>query len=54
MSLVNILMTRDRAFVATDTLAMQGDFLTVATRLLGPPVRQPKLLALPHARCVIA
>jgi len=54
MSLVNILMTRDRAFVATDTLAMQGDSLTVVTRLLGPPVRHPKLLALPHARCVIA
>lgn len=54
MSLVNILMTRDRAFVATDTLAMQGDFLHVASRLMGGALKTPKVLALPHARCVVA
>lgn len=54
MSLVNILMTRDRAFVATDTLTMQGDFLHVASRVMGGALKMPKVLALPHARCVVA
>lgn len=54
MSLVNILMTRDRAFVATDTLAMQGDFLHVAGRVMGGALKTPKILPLPHARCVVA
>lgn len=54
MSLVNILMTRDRAFVATDTLAMQADFTHVAGRVMGGAVKMPKILALPHARCVVA
>lgn len=54
MSLVNILMARDRAFVATDTLSMQCDLEHVAGRVLGGALKTPKIMALPHARCVIA
>lgn len=54
MSLVNVIMTHDRAFIATDTLAMQSDLVSVVGRVLGGAVKTPKILALPHARCAIA
>lgn len=54
MSLVNILMTRDRAFIATDTQATFAGTEVVVGRILGSAIKTPKILPLPHARCVLA
>lgn len=53
MSIANVVLLHDRAFVATDTVSV--DFAgRPTTRILGGLVHCPKLLPIPHARLVIA
>jgi hypothetical protein len=53
VSIVNIVARRHRAFIATDTLSVDGPGNPVR-RIMGGVVRTPKFVAVPHARCVIA